>query len=463
MAEVTHINRNKRARFGWAMFDWANSVYSLVISTAIFPIYFHAIARVVAHAPEGEDAVVSFMGMNLKSVSLLSLGVSLAYVVISVLTPILGAIADYGGHKKKFMMFFTFLGSGSCAAMYFFNADNFYLGFWLFILAAIGFAGGLIFNDAFLPEVAEKKDYDRLSATGYALGYIGSVLLLVFNLTMVMMPQWYFDVQGAFDEIMAATPSMNMDEAMEAAKASFSGTASRLAFLSVGIWWLGFSMITYLSLKDTKPTYKPKNYLSSGFQELKKVLKQLKGMRNVKRFLFAFFAFDMGIQTVIYMASSYGSEELNMGTPELITAILIIQVIAIGGAFLFAFLSKKFGNFTALLVGILLWTMICFIAYFVTDATGFYIMGALVGLVLGGVQSLARATYTKLLPETQDTASFFSFLAITDKLAIVVGTMAFGLLSQWIGIKPAILFLVVFFALGAYLILKIRKEKPLLA
>lgn len=443
------------------MFDWANSVYSLVISTAIFPIYFHAIARVVAHSGEGEEAIVTFMGMNLKSVSLLSLGVSLAYVVISILTPLLGAIADYGGHKKKFMMFFTFLGSGSCAALYFFDSDNFYLGFWLFILAAIGFAGGLIFNDAFLPEVAERKDYDRLSATGYALGYIGSVLLLVFNLTMVMMPGWYFDVDGEYAKILAATPDMSPEAAMEAAKGAFSGLASRLAFLSVGIWWLGFSMITYLSLKDTKPAYKPKNYLSSGFRELRKVLTQLKGMRNVKRFLFAFFAFDMGIQTVIYMASSYGSEELKMETAQLIIAILIIQVIAIAGAFLFAALSKRFGNFSALLVGIIIWTMICFIAYFVTDATGFYIMGALVGLVLGGVQSLARATYTKLLPETQDTASFFSFLAITDKVAIVVGTLAFGLLSQWIGIKPAILFLVAFFALGAYLILKIKKEKPL--
>lgn len=465
MQSKSDINRHKRGRFGWAMFDWANSVYSLVISTAIFPVYFHAVASQVSVRVETEgcveNAIVPFLGMELKSISLLSIGVSVAFIIISILSPILGGIADYSGNKKKFMIFFTVLGSLSCAGMYFFDAESFYLGWFLFILAAIGFAGGLIFNDAFLPEVAEKKDFDRLSATGYAMGYIGSVLLLVFNLTMVMMPQWYFDVDGKLAELLAANPAMDPGVALDEAKASFAGIASRISFLSVGIWWLGFAQITFFALKDTKPVEKPKNPISSGFKELRKVLKDLKGMKNVRRFLLSYFAFDMGIQTVIYMASSYGAVELCMETAELITTILIIQLIAILGAFLFSFLSKKIGNFNALLVGVAIWTLICMIAYFVTDATGFYIMGALVGLVLGGVQSLARSTYTKLLPDTRDSSSFFSFFAIMDKLAIVVGSLAFGILSQIIGTRIAILFLMVFFIFGGYLLILIKKDKPL--
>lgn len=447
------------------MFDWANSVYSLVISTAIFPVYFHAVSQSVAVRVETEgcveNAVVNFMGMEIKSISLLSLGVSLAYIVISILSPILGSIADYGGHKKKFMVFFTGLGALSCALMYFFDANTYYLGFFLFILAAIGFAGGLIFNDAFLPEVTERKNYDRLSARGYAMGYIGSVLLLLFNLTMVMMPQWYFDVDGKLAEILAADPGMDPEMALTAAKDSFAGLASRISFLSVGIWWFGFAQITFFTLKDTKPAYKPKNVVSNGFKELRKVMKELKGMKNVRRFLWSFFAFDMGIQTVIYMASSYGSVELCMGTAELITTVLIIQLIAIGGAYLFSYLSAKMGNFNALLIGIFIWIGICITAYFVTNATGFYVMAAFVGLVLGGVQALARSTYTKLLPDTNDSASYFSFLAIMDKLAIVVGTFAFGILSQVIGTRIAILTLMAFFILGAVLILQIKKDKPL--
>lgn len=467
MSSTIHPNNNKKARWGWAMFDWANSVYSLVITTAIFPIYFHALAktnavRIDTDVSGVENAYVNFMGMEIKSISLLSLGVAIAYVIIAILSPILGSIADYSGNKKKYMMAFTGLGSLSCGLMYFFEPSTFFLGFWLFILAAIGYAGGAIFNDAFLPEITTPDKYDRMSARGYALGYIGSVVLLIFNLIMIMMPQFFFDVAGKQAELLAASPGLDPELALTQAAESFTGIASRISFLTVGIWWFGFSMITFYTLKDVKPAHKPKNPVREGIKELRQVLGRLSGLRLMKRYLLAFFFFDMGLQTVMYMASSFGAVELQMSSAELIISVLVIQVVAIAGAYLFAALSKKLGNFKALMYGVGVWIGVCIAAYFVTDAYGFYALGFAVGMIMGGMQALSRATYSKLIPtDSKDTASFFSFFSIVDKIAIVLGTTTFGILSNFIGTKNTIMSLIIFFLIGAYLIWDLSRSKDL--
>ena len=443
-----HPNRNKRAVFGWTMYDWANSVYSLTITTAVFPLYFHSMARQVALNKDAiaaaevagtrvPEAVVTFAGFEMKSIGMLSMAIAIAYIIISLVSPILGSIADYSGKKKRFMMFFCTMGSMACSGLYFFEADTFYLGFWLFVIAAIGYAGGNIFNDAFLPEIVDEDQYDKISARGYSMGYIGSVILLIFNLAMVLKPELFFDVEGRTE-------------------GDLKMLASKISFLSVGIWWFGFAMVTFTSLKDVVPAYKPKNYIASGFRELKLVMHQMNGMPALKRYLIAYFCFNMGIQTVMYMASSFGSEELKMQTDQLIISILLIQLVGVAGSFMFAWLSKKTGNFNALLYGIGFWILILIGAWFVTDAKGFYIMGAFVGIVMGGMQALSRATYSKLLPETTDTAAFFSFFSITDKISIVVGTSAFGLVSEYIGTRQSILFLGVFFIIGGIILYSLK-------
>lgn len=461
------VNRNKRARFGWVMYDWANSVYNLVITTAIFPIYFHATAEQVAVRTEVVDgasnAVVNFMGMEIKSISLMSLALSFSYILIAIASPLLGAIADYGGNKKKYMIAFCGIGSLGCSMMYFFEPSTFHLGFWLFAVAAFGYAGGNIFNDAFLPEIAEPKDFDKLSARGYSMGYIGSVLLLMFNLTLIMFPQWYFDVDSRYEEILAKGSGIDAETAMKMAKDSFAGIASRISFLTVGIWWFGFAQITFWSLKDVKPDYQPKNLIRKGVVELKGVLRQLNTLPLLKRYMLAFFFFNMGIQTVVYMASSFGTVELGMSSSELIISVLLIQFLGIAGAYALAWVSRKLGNFKALMIGIVIWMGVCIGAFFVEDANGFYVLAFFVGMVMGGMQALSRSTYSKLIPETRDTASFFSFFAIIDKIAIVFGTLTFGLVSNAIGTRYTLISLVAFFIIGILLLNNLSKDAPPLA
>lgn len=459
----TLVNRNKRAVFGWTMYDWANSVHSLVITTAIFPIYFNIMAAQIAVRTETDSLgavqpIVPFMGMEIKAISLMSLSIAIAYGVIAIISPLLGAIADYSGSKKKFMMGFCLIGSASCAGMFFFDAGTFALGFWLFVLSLIGYAGGVIFNDAFIPEIAEPKDYDRVSARGFAMGYIGSVILLVFNLTMLMMPQLYFDVAGEAARLMQASPGLAEDAALASAKLSFAPLAMRISFVTVGIWWFGFALVTFFSLKDVKPPYKPERLLTKGFEELGIVRRKLKDLKWLKRFLFAFAFYNMALQTVMYLASSFGDLELKMEPGDLIVMMLLIQIVAIPGSFLFAYLSRRFSNYKALLIGVGIWIAVCIGAYFVTDKYGFYAIGGVVGLIMGGMQALSRSTYSKLVPEGHDNASFFSFYSITDKLSVVAGTLSFSVISQFWGTRNSVLALIAFFLIGAVLLLQLSRS-----
>lgn len=409
----------------WTFFDWANSAFSLVITTAIFPAYFLAVT---------EDEL-SFLGIKLSNSALYAYAVSASYLIIALISPLLSGIADYGGKKKEFLQFFTLLGSFSCLALFGFQGmDQLYFGVGAFVLAMVGFAGGLVFYNAYLPEIASPARYDQVSARGFAMGYIGSVLLLVVNLIIIQQPQLFgLPAEGTLPV--------------------------RIAFVLVGLWWAGFSLIPFRVLPKTNGIPFSPDLLGKGFVELKKVVRSAWGMADLKSFLLAFFFYSAGVQTVIYLAATFAEKELHFPTTELILLVLILQLLAIVGAYFFAWVSGRIGNKYAILVMLFIWACICFFAYFVDSRLQFYLIAVAVGAVMGGIQALSRSTYTKLLPEkTQDTASFFSFYDVLEKVAIVLGTFSFGFLDQVTGsMRTSVLVLGGYFIVGIVLLSRVKK------
>ncbi len=423
---------NKKIINGWALYDWANSVYSLVIISAIFPIYYNSIT-----SSETTD-IVHFLGFSLKNTALYSYALSFSYLMIAFMSPVLSSIADFCGNKKSFMKFFSTLGAISCAFLFFFDSpDKLWLAITCFVLAGIGFSGSIVFYNAYLPEIAEPKDQDRVSAKGFAMGYIGSSLLLIFNLSMILAPQFYGNISA--------------------------GLASRISFLTVGIWWFSFAQITFSRLPDTIGKKISSDILFKGYEELRKVWNELKYTPNLKRFLLSFFFYNMGVQTVMYVAALFGDKELKMESGALIITILIIQFVAIAGAFLFSYLSKLKGNIKALSIAIVIWIVICICAYFVYTSKEFFALAFAVGMVMGGIQSLSRSTYSKLLPETKDHASFFSFYDVCDKLGIVIGTATYGLIEELTGsMRNSIVALITFFVIGLLFLSRIKTNNSLI-
>lgn len=420
----------------WCFYDWANSVYSLVITSTIFPIYYSAVAT----NPETKSTIVNFLGFELESSVLFSYAVSGAFLIIALLSPFLTAIADYSGRKKMFMQLFCYLGSLSCVGLFFFTRDTFTLSVILFVLASIGFSGSIVFYNAYLPEIATEDQFDKLSARGFSMGYVGSVLLLIFNLAMIQQPEWF----GIAADNKSLPP--------------------RIAFLTTGLWWFGFAQYSFYHLPSNVYNRKPKgSWILNGFKELQKVWAQVKQLPMLKRFLLAFFFYNMGVQTVMYVATIFGIEELNLPSEALIITILIIQLVAIAGAYGFAFLSSRYGNIRALIVAVVIWIGICIGAYFIRGKMDFYVLAAIVGSVMGGVQSLSRSTYSKLIPATTiDHASFFSFYDVTEKVSIVLGTLAYGLVAQLTGsMRNSILALIIFFALGLIFLSMVRWKKAI--
>jgi len=428
---------SKKVINGWAMYDWANSAYNLVITSTIFPAYYNAITTVKDTTGNILNHKVQFLGTEFESASLYNYSIAVAYLVIALISPILSSIADYKGNKKSFMQFFCYLGSVACCILFWFKKETLGLGITCAILAAIGYCGSLVFYNSYLPEVAEEADRDRVSAKGFAYGYIGSVLLQLICFLFVLKPELF----GIKDE-------------------SF---APRLSFLLVGIWWLGFAQITFARLPKSIPATqnKSRNILTNGFNELHKVWQEVKLLPILKRYLFAFFFYSMGVQTVMLAATLFGSQVLGLPTSKLIICILLIQIIAIAGAYIMAKLSQRFGNIRVLIFVVFLWIGICIIAYFITTDIGFYFVAVLVGLVMGGIQSLSRSTYAKIMPETRDTASFFSFYDVTEKIAIVIGMFSFGFIQDITGnMRNSIIGLILFFIFGLTgLLVTLQKQK----
>ena len=429
---------SKKVITGWAMYDWANSAYNLVITSTIFPAYYDAITTVKDATGNVLSHKVVFLGLEYESASLYNYAIAFAYLLIALLSPILSSIADFKGNKKSFMQFFCYLGSLACCLMYWFTKDTLTLGIACAVIAAVGYCGSLVFYNAYLPEIAAEEDQDEVSAKGFAYGYIGSVLLQIICFFFVLKPEWFGITDGTFP--------------------------ARLSFLLVGLWWAAFAQITFATLPKSiaTGTLKQGNIITNGFIELKKVWHQAEQLPVLKSYLIAFFFYSMGVQTVMLAATLFGSQVLQMATSKLIICILLIQIVAIAGAYLMAKLSDRFGNFNILAFVVLLWTALCVAAYFVTSEMQFYILASIVGLIMGGIQSLSRSTYAKIMPDgTKDTASFFSFYDVTEKVAIVIGMVSFGLVQQITGnMRNSILALVLFFIIGfIILLLTIKKQK----
>lgn len=422
---------DKKTIRGWVMYDWANSVYQLTIGSTIFPIYYNAITK------NGDDFTISFFGIKAINTVMYSWSVALSYLIVALFSPLFSSIADYTGRRKAFMKVFTWIGAASCGLLFFFNKNTIEFGLIAFTLATIGYGGSLVFYNSFLPVIAEPGDQDRISAQGYSLGYLGGVILLLFNLIFVLFPGLFGITDKTF--------------------------APRLAFLTVFLWWIGFSQITFNRLP--KYTFgnrvKGERILLRGYQELRTVFNQVRKMAQLKIYLIGFFFMTMGLLTTMFMAATYGTKQLGLSDDVLIPTILMIQLIGMFGAWLFARISARLGNLKALIISIFIWILVIFTVYFVTNATGFILVAVVVGLVMGGTQSLARSTYSKMIPETRDHTSFFSFYDVMEKIATVGGTFSFGIIEAITGnMRYSVLAITVFFIIGlVFMLIVLRKQR----
>jgi len=428
---------SKKLINAWAFYDWANSVYPLVISTAVFPIYYSSMASSFANI-EGK---IVFLGALWNPTTLYDYTLAFSFLIVAFISPILSGIADYTGDKLKFLKRFCLLGSISVFSLFFFKDEStLWIALLCTVFASIGFWGSIVFYNAYLPEVAYPEQQDAVSAKGFIYGYVGSVLLLIFSLVLVQKPEWFGITDPTF--------------------------APRITFALVGVWWFGFAQITYKRLPNNKHNQKSdKDYIWNGFLELKSVFKSLNSQSHLKYFLMSFFFLSVGVQTIILMAGIFGSEELGLPTFNLILTILIVQIVAIFGAYLFSKLSDRIGNISTLKITLCIWGLVCFIA-FVLDKDQpnvdnyFYAMGIVLGFVLGATQSLTRSTYSKLLPETQDHATYFSFYDVTEKIAIVLGMIVFGLLIAITGsMQYSVLALAGFFFMAFLCLFKLKRTK----
>jgi len=419
---------SKKVVNGWAMYDWANSAYNLVITSTIFPAYYVAIT---AASDPNEKSYVSFFGRKFINTALQDYALAVVFLIVAISSPILSSIADYRRNKKNWLKVFCYIGSASCIALFWFTKNNIEYGIIAFAIAAWGFWSSLVFYNSYLPDIASPRDQDRISAKGFALGYIGSVLLQIICFVIILKP-------GLF--------GLNEED---------KSIGARVSFLLTGLWWLGFAQIPFSVLPKSSSgnsIKEKKNIFSSGFHELQLVWHQLKLMPSLKRFLFSFFLYSMGVQTVMLVAAGFGKKEIfpkAEDEPKLLITIIIIQLVAMVGAILMSRLSKRIGNWWVLTISILIWIGVCISAYFIESQNAFYLLAAIVGLVMGGIQSMSRSTYSKLLPETRDTTSFFSFYDVTEKIALVIGIFIFGFIEEKSGsMRNSIVALGSFFILG---------------
>ena len=431
---LIYVKDKKKVLNAWAFYDWANSVYPLVISSAIFPIYYGALFV--------ESLYIDLFGINFKNTALISFLTAFAFVILSLITPILSGIADYIGNKKTFLKFFCYLGSFSCIGLYWFDLENIYIGLLFYFFALISFWASLVFYNSYLPDIASKEKQDYISAKGYALGYIGSVILLLFNLGMVKYPS-FFGIQPPAAELQAM----------------------KYSFVSVGVWWLLFSQYSFYHLPNFNKKKKIiKDVFFNGYIELKEVWEEFRDIFIIKKFLSAFFIYSSALQTVLLIAAYFGEQEILWRDNEektlgLIISILLIQLIAMIGAIFTAWISKKIGNINTLILLNIFWAFLCIGAFIISKPIEFYIAAGLVGLVMGGIQALSRSTFSKMIPKTENTTSYFSFYDVTQKVSIVIGMSLFAFIDQITGsMRNAILVFLLFFVIGAYMLSNIRTK-----
>lgn len=422
---------SKKVINAWAMYDWANSAYNLVITSTIFPAYY---VGITAASNPNDPSYVTFFGRKFINTSLQDYALATVFLLVAITSPILSSIADYRRNKKIWLRWFCYIGSSACVALFWFTKDDIEYGIIAFAIAALGFWSSLVFYNSYLPDIAPPEEHDRISAKGYAMGYIGSVLLQVLCFVIILKPEW-FGLAG-FNKTIPA----------------------RLSFLLTGLWWFGFAQITLRTMPvPAKAERKAKkNVLVNGFHELKLVWKQLRDMPALKRFLLSFFLYSMGVQTVMLVAAGFGKKEIFYkpeDEPKLLITIIIIQLVALVGAILMSRLSKRIGNWWVITLAVIIWIGVSIGGYYIKSQTMFYVLAAIVGLVMGGIQSMSRSTYSKLLPVTQDTTSFFSFYDVTEKIALVIGIFVFGFVEEQSTMRNSIVALGVFFVLAIFALL----------
>jgi UMF1 family MFS transporter len=432
--EKKHSKGDKRIIRGWLFYDWANSVYPLIISSAIFPIMYESLTSIKDESGKTIYDTISFFGMEMKNTAFYAYLVGVSYLVVALISPLLSGIADFTGKKKRFLQFFCILGASSASLLYFFNPSNggneftpYVIGWDILPLffASIGFWASLVYYNSYLPEIADPEDHNVISAKGFSMGYLGSSILLIIILVLTQ-----------FTQLMPI----------------------RYAFPLVGLWWIGFAMFTFSRLPNVDAVRKENvSVVKAGFNELRLVWKDIKSRLVVRRYIASYFMFNMAVQTVMIMATAFANKEIvGIKTQDLIVSILLIQFLGILGSVVFSKIATRFGNRLGLSIAILIWIGLCLFVYFLVFLPWqFYIAASIVGLVMGGIQSLARSTYSKMLPETEDHASYFSFFDVSEKIGLAIGTISFGLIETFTDIRTSVLALVVFFVAGIILLFRV--------
>lgn len=425
------MESSKKVVRGWVLFDWANSAYSLVIVSTIFPkIFLYEL---------GETS--TFLGINFgNSSAIYTSAISFSYLIILLITPVLGGIADYGGYKKRYMQFFTYLGVLACVMLYFFDSNHIYLGVLGAILGSIGFSGSMVFYNAYLPEIVPVKDQDKISARGYAMGYLGSSILLILLVVLSSYPSLLF-----------------VKTKLEVFK---------IGFILVGLWWFGWSAITFKVLPQNKPTHKGNvtSYIKEGLKQLRIAVKSIAKNKIIKRFLIAFACLSLGFQTLWIISPIFAASVIKLEGSELIVIVLIMQFVGIIGSMIFSRISKAKGNILSLSLTVIVFIIVCLAASTTTSKQVFYGIAILMGFAMGGMQSMSRSTFSKLIVDEVNHASLFSLYDIIEKSSILIGTALVTLVYAFnISMfnvpseKFVLLLLGVFFIIGLFLLLGLFK------
>jgi MFS transporter, UMF1 family len=414
----------------WAMYDWAASAMQTTVMVAVFPIYFVKVA--------GANLAESGATQRLATIN------TIALVVIALASPVLGAVSDYGGTKKRFLAAFMLLGAAAVAGLFFVRRGDLELGSWLFVIALIGVAGSFVFYEALLPHIARRDEIDRVSTAGYALGYVGGGILLAFNLAWIQKPAWFGLPAGpGLDDGAATLPA-------------------RLAFLSVAVWWLVFSIPLFRRVPEPPARLESDEHAGESpvrvaFIRLGETFRELRGYRQAFLMLLAFLIYNDGIQTIIKMATAYGTE-LGIDQSALIGAILLVQFVGIPCSFLFGMLAGKVGAKPALFFGLLAYTAISVLGFYMKTATHFYMLAGLVGMVQGGTQALSRSLFASMIPQHKS-GEFFGFFSVFEKFAGIFGPLIFaGTIAATGSSRNAILSVIGFFAVGAAILAMVDPE-----
>lgn len=425
------VKNDRKTIRAWAMYDWANSAYALVIVSAIFPAYYNSITTV------NGGSRIKLFGLDIENTAAYSINLGIAFGIVALISPLFSSISDYTGNHRSFMKFFCYMGATGCMMLFFFTDFSWvHLALAGMLFSTIGYSGSIVFYNAYLPAIATEDRQDKVSARGYAFGYIGASTLLLFNLAFILNQK----ALGISDDTLLP----------------------RLSFLLTGIWWIGFAQIPLRVLPKGIYAEKPKeSSLLNGYRELVKVWNQLRELRKVRTFLFSFFFYIMGVQTVMFMAASFGEKEVHLTITQLIITVLLLEYLGMVGAFLFAWVSQKTGNIPALMIAVTLWILICAGSYFIITPQHFYTAAFFIGLVMGGIQSLSRSTYAKMIPETGNNAGYFSFYDVCEKTAMMCGLVLWGYLDNLTGsMRHSIFALGLWFTIGLILLYVVFRTRP---